>query len=265
MILPRDEFNETLIRNVHPEDWKNPEPTGKYDLVAIGAGTAGLISAAGAAGLGAKAALIERGHLGGDCLNVGCVPSKSLLRSAHVAAEVRDAGRFGVRVEGEVDVDFAAVMRRMREVRAGISKVDSAERYSGELGVDVFLGDARFTSPTTVEVGGVTLRFKKAVVATGARPFVPPIPGLAEAGYLTNETVFDLTELPRRLLVLGGGPIGCELSQAFRRFGAEVTLVEMTPQFLSREDPDAAQILRNSFERDGVDVRLETTATKVAT
>ena len=265
MILPRDEFNEALIRNVHPEDWKNPEPTGKYDLVAIGAGTAGLISAAGAAGRGAKAALIERAHMGGDCLNVGCVPSKALLRSAHVAAEVRDAGRFGVRVEGEVEVDFAAVMRRMREVRAGISPVDSVARYTDELGVDVYLGDARFTSPTTIEVGGATLRFKKAVVATGARPLVPPVPGLTEAGYLTNETIFNLTELPRRFLVLGGGPIGCELSQAFRRFGAEVTLIEMSPQFLSREDPDAAQILRNAFERDGVDVRLETTVTKVAT
>jgi pyruvate/2-oxoglutarate dehydrogenase complex dihydrolipoamide dehydrogenase (E3) component len=264
MIEPRDEWNEALIANLHPADWQNPTPDGTYDLVAIGAGTAGLISASGAAGLGAKVALIERGNMGGDCLNVGCVPSKSLLRSAHVAAEVRDAGRFGVRVPEGVEIDFPAVMARMRRVRAEISPVDSVHRYSKELGIDVFLGDARFSGPRSVEVGNATLRFKKAVVTSGARAFVPPIDGLADAGYLTNETIFDLTELPRRLLVIGGGPIGSELSQAFRRFGAEVTLVEMGAQFLGREDPDAAAVLRAAFERDGIDVRLETTVSKVA-
>lgn len=264
MILPRDEFNEALLRNVRPEDWKNPKPTGKYDLVAIGAGTAGLISAAGAAGLGARVALIERAQLGGDCLNAGCVPSKALLRSAHVAAEVRDAARFGVRAPaGAVDVDFAAVMRRMREVRARISRVDSVDRFSGELGVDVYLGDARFADPKTIHVDGTPLHFKKAVVATGARPLVPPVPGLSEAGTLTNETIFNLTQLPRRLLVLGAGPIGCELSQAFRRFGADVTLVEMSPHLLGGEDLDAIQILSKAFARDGIDVRLGTTVKKV--
>jgi len=264
MTLLDDERDRELLRNVHPPDWTNPEHRDLYDLVAIGGGTAGLISAAGAAGLGARAALIEREHLGGDCLNVGCVPSKSLLRSAHVAAEIRDAERFGVRAAGPVEVDFGAVMRRMREIRARISPVDSAARYSGELGVDVFFGHARFTGPRSLEVGGRTLRFKRAVVATGARAAVPPVDGLADAGFLTNESVFDLTELPRRLLVLGGGPIGCELSQAFRRFGAEVTLVEQAPQFLGREDPDAAAVLRAAFERDGIDVRLETSVSKVA-
>jgi pyruvate/2-oxoglutarate dehydrogenase complex dihydrolipoamide dehydrogenase (E3) component len=262
-IEPRDEWNEALIRNVHPEAWQNPVASGKYDLVAIGAGTAGLVSAAGAAGLGAKVALIERAHLGGDCLNVGCVPSKALLRSAHVAAEMRDAGRFGVRVPAGVEVDFAEVMRRMREVRAGISPVDSVDRFTNELGVDVFLGDARFTGDREIEVGGQTLRFKKAVVATGGRAVVPPIDGLADAGFLTNETIFNLTELPGRLLVVGGGPIGCELSQAFRRFGAEVTVVEQGPQFLSREDPDAAEILRQALVHDGIDIRLETRLSKV--
>jgi pyruvate/2-oxoglutarate dehydrogenase complex dihydrolipoamide dehydrogenase (E3) component len=262
MMQPRDEWNEALLRNVRPADWKNPEPSGPYDLVAIGAGTAGLVSAAGAAGLGARVALIERALLGGDCLNVGCVPSKSLLRSAHVAAEVRRAGALGVRVSG-VEVDFAAVMQRMRQVRAGLSPSDSVQRFSGELGVDVYLGDARFTGKASLEVAGTTVRFRKAVVATGARAFVPPIEGLEQSGFLTNESVFDLTELPRRLLVLGGGPIGCELSQAFRRFGAAVTLVEMGPQFLAREDPDAAAVLRAAFERDGIDVRLGTTVAKV--
>jgi pyruvate/2-oxoglutarate dehydrogenase complex dihydrolipoamide dehydrogenase (E3) component len=263
MSLRDDAWDQALRRNVHPDDWTNPQPAPVYDLVVVGGGTAGLISASGAAGVGAKVALVEREHLGGDCLNVGCVPSKALLRSAHVVAEIRDAERFGVRVPGEATVDFTRVMTRMREVRASISPVDSAERYSKELGIDVFLGEARFTGPTRLEVGGATLRFKKAVVATGARPFVPPIDGLADAGYLTNETVFDLTELPRRLLVLGGGPIGCELSQAFRRFGSQVTLVEMGPQFLAREDPDAAALVEAAFARDGIDVRLSTTVTKV--
>ncbi len=265
MIDPRDEWNEALLRNVNPEDWKNPSPSGKYDLVAIGAGTAGLVSAAGAAGLGAKVALLERALLGGDCLNVGCVPSKSRLRSAHVATQVRGAGAFGVQGPDGLVVDFAEVMRRMRKVRAGISPLDSVQRFSAELGVDVFLGDARFVSGSEIEVNGQTLRFKKAVIATGARAMVPAVDGLVDAGFLTNETVFNLTELPRRLLVLGGGPIGCELSQAFRRFGAEVTLVEVAPQFLSREDPDAAEILHQALERDGVDIHLETSVSKVAT
>ncbi len=265
MIEPRDEWNEALLRNVHPEDWKNPSPSGKYDLVAIGAGTAGLVSAAGAAGLRAKVALLERALLGGDCLNVGCVPSKSLLRSAHVATQVREAGAFGVQVPDGLVVDFAEVMRRMRKVRAGISPLDSVQRFSAELGVDVFLGDARFVSGSEIEVNGQTLRFKKAVIATGARAMVPAVDGLVDAGFLTNETIFNLTELPRRLLVLGGGPIGCELSQAFRRFGAEVTLVEVAPQFLSREDPDAAEILHQALARDGVDIHLETSVSKVAT
>ena len=264
-LQPLDGHNQTLLANVHPPDWKNPEPASRYNLVVIGAGTAGLVSAAGAAGLGARVALVERHLMGGDCLNVGCVPSKALLRSAHLAAEMKRAGEFGVGVglEREARVDFFEVMERMRRIRAQISENDSVRRFRDELGVDVFLGSARFTGPDAIEVDGKTLRFKRAIVATGARPALPPIDGLAEVGYLTNESVFSLTELPRRLLVLGGGPIGCELSQAFRRFGAEVTLVEAGRQFLPREDPDAAQILARSFERDGVEVRLDTKLVKV--
>jgi len=262
-ILPRDEHNEELQSNVHPRDWTNPEPKSRYDLVVIGAGTAGLICASGAAALGADVALIERRWMGGDCLNVGCVPSKAILRSAHAAGEVRRAARFGVKVTGEVEVEFAAVMERMRELRSRISKVDSTARYRDELGVDVFLGDAAFSGNDSVTVDGKVLKFKKAVIATGGRPIEAPIPGLAEAGYLTNESVFSLTELPKRLLVVGGGPIGCELAQAFRGFGSEVTLVEMAPQFLGREDADAARILLETFTRQGIDVRLETTVSKV--
>ncbi len=261
-VLPRDEHNSALVHNVHPADWKNPEPAPRYNLVVIGAGTAGLVTAAGAAGLGAKVALVERLFMGGDCLNVGCVPSKCLISSSRAYADVRDAGRYGIRVPGGAEADFAAVMERMRKLRAQISDNDSAARFR-DLGVDVFLGEANFSASDTVEVDGKTLRFKKAVIATGARAIELPIEGLAEAGYLTNETVFSLTERPRRLAVLGAGPLGCELAQAFRRLGCEVVLVEVAPQILIREDPDAARIVANALERDGIDIRLDTTITRV--
>ncbi len=262
-VSPRDEFNNKLIANVHPPEWRNPEPAPRYNLVVIGAGTAGLVTAAGAAGLGARVALIERNLMGGDCLNVGCVPSKSVIRSSRVCAEIQDAHKFGVSVSGHVEADFGAVMERMRRIRAGISYHDSAERFK-ELGVDVFLGDARFSGPDMVEVAGKTLRFKKAVIATGARAIAPPIEGLQATGYLTNETVFNLTELPRRLLVIGGGPIGCELAQAFARLGSEVTIVEVGWHFLSREDRDAADILARALERGGIQIRLNTSVKRVS-
>jgi pyruvate/2-oxoglutarate dehydrogenase complex dihydrolipoamide dehydrogenase (E3) component len=193
--------------------------------------------------------------MGGDCLNVGCVPSKALLRAARAAADVRDAGAFGVEVPPGVRVNFPAVMERMRRLRASLSPTDSAARFRG-LGVDVFLGEARFTSRDTVEVGGTPLRFRKAVIATGARAAAPDVPGLAEAGYLTNETVFTLTELPRRLAVIGAGPIGCELAQAFARFGSEVWLLGRAAQVLPREDADAAALVEASLRRDGIRMRL---------
>ncbi len=254
-VPPDDAYNRALVANVHPPDWVNPEPAARYNLVVIGAGTAGLVSAAGAAGLGARVALVERELLGGDCLNVGCVPSKALLRCARAAADVRDAGRFGVEVPAGARVNFPAVMERMRRLRAEISPHDSAARFRG-LGVDVFLGQARFTGPDVVEVGGKLLRFSKAVIATGARAARPPIPGLDEAGYLTNETVFALTELPRRLAVIGAGPVGCELAQAFARFGAEVTLLGNRPQLLPREDREAAALVEASLKRDGIKLLL---------
>ncbi len=254
-VPPMDEHNQALVSNVHPADWVNPEPAPRYNLVVIGAGTAGLVSAAGAAGVGAKVALIERSLLGGDCLNVGCVPSKCLIRAARAFADVRDAHEFGVRVGEAVEVDFPAVMERMRRLRSRISHNDSARRFQ-QLGVDVFLGEGRFNGPDSIEAGGRTLRFKKAVLATGARAAAPPIPGLAETGYLTNETVFSLTRLPRRLAVIGAGPIGCELSQAFRRFGSEVSLLETKSHILMREDQDAAEVLQRSILRDGVNLVL---------
>ena len=263
-VLPKDKHNTTLVDNVHPHDWKNPEPASRYNLVVIGGGTAGLVTAAGAAGLGAKVALVERHYMGGDCLNVGCVPSKCLIRSSRVFADIRDAEPFGMRAANGADVDFAAVMERMRRLRAKISFHDSVKRFD-ELGIDIFLGDGRFSGPDTVEVEGKTLRFKKAVIAAGARATMPPVEGLAEAGYLTNETVFSLTERPKRLAVLGAGPLGCELAQTFRRLGSEVVLIEMAPQILIREDPDAARIVAEALKRDGIDIRLESTINRVLT
>jgi pyruvate/2-oxoglutarate dehydrogenase complex dihydrolipoamide dehydrogenase (E3) component len=251
---PYDEHNQNLMKNVHPFDWTNPEPDGKYNMVVIGAGTAGLVTAAGTAGLGGKVALIERDLMGGDCLNIGCVPSKALIRAARAVADVRAADQFGVQVPDGVRVDFPAIMERMRRLRAGISKHDSVRRFS-ELGMDVFLGSARFTSPDAVEVDGKALKFSRACIATGSRPLGLPIPGLAEAGFLTNETVFSLTELPRRLGVIGAGPIGCELAQSFARFGSDVILIESMHGIMPKEDPRAAEVVEKIMEKDGVKLR----------
>ncbi len=250
-LIPYDEFNLQLEADVHPRDWKNPTPSGRYNLVVIGAGTAGLVSAAGAAGLGAKVALIERNLMGGDCLNVGCVPSKGVISAARAAATVRNAGEFGVHIPGDVQVDFGAVMQRMRRLRARISPNDSAQRFR-DLGVDVYFGDARFINSDTIEVDGTRLNFKRAVIATGARAAAPPIPGLDSVEYLTNETLFSLTELPRRLGVIGAGPVGCEMAQSFAQFGSEVFLVESERGILPREDRDAAEIVQRRMMRDGV-------------
>jgi len=255
LVQPFDTYNQALLENVHPPEWVNPEPRDRYHLVVLGAGTAGLVSAAGAAGLGARVALIERRLLGGDCLNYGCVPSKAMISAARAWHEARTAAdRFGgPQAVGEGD--FAAVMERMRRLRAGISRHDSASRFR-DLGIDVFIGEGRFVSGDAIEVGGSRLRFRRAIIATGARPFVPPIPGCEEGCFLTNETVFTLTELPRRFGVIGGGPIGCELAQTFARFGSQVTLFDMAPHVLIREDADAAGIVQESMVRDGVDLQL---------
>jgi len=260
-VLPRDAWNDELVRNAHPPAWVNPAPAERYNLVVLGGGTAGLITALGAAGLGAKVALVEERLLGGDCLNVGCVPSKCLIRSSRAAADARDAATYGMRA-GAGEPDFAAVMERMRRLRSGISRHDSAERLRG-LGVDVFFGHGCFESGDAVRVGGQTLRFRKAAICTGARPVVPQAPGLFEAGFLTNETVFSLTACPPRLAVFGAGPLGCELAQAFSRLGAQVTIIERHGHLLAREDPDAAKLLAESFRRDGIEVLLDTDVRRV--
>ena len=253
-VKPADEFNKKLVENAHPPDWINPKSAGRYNLIVIGAGTAGLVAAAGAAILGARVALIERHLTGGDCLNYGCVPSKALIRSARAAHAVAEAPEFGIEATPP-KIEFADVMRRVRRVRAEIAPNDSVQRFAG-LGVDVFLGHGHFTGKRSLEVEGQRLEFRKAIIATGARAAVLPIPGLADAGYLTNETVFSLTALPRRLIVIGGGPIGCELAQTFVRLGSQVSLVSDIPRLLPKEDTDVAALLEQQFRREGIELIL---------
>jgi pyruvate/2-oxoglutarate dehydrogenase complex dihydrolipoamide dehydrogenase (E3) component len=220
--------------------------------VVIGAGSAGLVTAYVAAAAKARVTLIEREKMGGDCLNTGCVPSKAIIRSAKIAAYIRRAGEFGLDA-GPLRVDFPRVMQRVRDVIARVEPHDSAARYT-RLGVDCVNGSARITSPWTVEVNGRSLSTRSIVIATGGRPFVPTVPGLVNTGYLTSDTIWQLDTLPRRLLVLGGGPIGCELAQAFRRLGSEVTLVQRGPRLLPREDAAVSEALIARFTADGIRV-----------
>lgn len=256
-ISPMDEYNQELLANVHPPDWANPNPADIYDLVVIGAGTAGLVTAKGAAGLdiGLKVAMIEKNLMGGDCLNVGCVPSKCLIRSSRVVADMKESLPYGIQSPENIKVDFSAVMERMRQVRTKISPVDSAIAAK-KAGVDVFFGEASFASENTITVNGQTLKFKKAVIAAGARAVRPKIEGIEEVGYLTNENVFSLSELPRRLAVIGGGPIGCELAQAFHRLGSEVILFHKSSHLLNKEDPDAAEVVQQTFVKEGIQLIL---------
>jgi pyruvate/2-oxoglutarate dehydrogenase complex dihydrolipoamide dehydrogenase (E3) component/uncharacterized membrane protein YdjX (TVP38/TMEM64 family) len=237
--------------------WQRP---AKFDrnLVVIGAGSAGLVSAYIAAAVRAKVTLVEQHRMGGDCLNTGCVPSKALIKTAKVLSLARRGKSFGLK-NTEIEFDFADVMQRVQRVVRQIEPHDSAERYRS-LGVEVLQGHAKITSPWTVEVDGRPLTTRAIVIAAGARPFVPPIPGIESVEVLTSDTLWDLRELPRRLLVLGGGPIGCELAQAFARLGSQVTVVEMQPRLLVREDEDVSEMLRKRFVEEGIDVRLGHTA-----
>ncbi len=261
-LLPHDADDRRLLEQVHPSSWQNPTPASRYHLVVIGAGTAGLVTAAAAAGLGARVALIERHLMGGDCLNVGCVPSKAVIRAARAWSEGRQGQRrFGAPAPAG-DGDFAAVMSRLRRLRADMSPVDGAPRFR-DLGVDVFLGDAAFVGPDAVEVEGQRLKFRRAVIATGARAAVPPIPGLADVPFYTNESIFTLTARPTHLVVVGAGPIGCELAQAFARLGTHVTLVNRDVQLMPREDAEAAAIVEAALREDGVTVLQETSVLRV--
>ncbi|MEX2445073.1 MAG: mercuric reductase [Alkalispirochaeta sp.] len=274
-MLPDDTYNRHLLDNVHPLDWANPEPSGTYNLVVLGGGTAGLISAAVAASMGARTALIERGFLGGDCLNVGCVPSKGLIRGARGQAELewlQETGliSFGTGAAGSLpQVAFTTVMERLRRIRSEMSGHDSATRYRDEFGVDVYIGEGTFSGRTLITVTGDDgttreLSFSKAVIATGARAAAPPIPGLDSTPYLTNESLFTLTELPESLVIIGAGPIGCEMAQSFARLGSRVELVEVAPRILPREDLDVANVVHQELEAAGVTVHVQASVSGVS-
>lgn len=253
------------LGELDPSVWESDDltpPDGTaWDLLVVGGGTAGLVAAKTATGFGASVLLIERDRIGGDCLWTGCVPSKALLSAAHAAQDARTAVRYGIGVEG-VTVDFPAVMAHVRQAIATIEPTDSPAAMRAA-GVSAAHGSAQFTSPNTAAVDGVPVRFRQALVATGAAPAMPPIPGLAGAGPLTNESVFGLTQLPGRLLVLGGGSIGCELGQAFARLGSQVGIVEAADRLLVREDPDAAELVTRALVGDGVVVRTGVAVTAV--
>jgi len=256
-IEPMDEYNQKLVSYVHPPDWINTQPKDYYDLVVIGGGTAGLVTAAGAAGLdiGLKVALVEKHLMGGDCLNFGCIPSKCIIRSSRVVGEVWKAKTLGINISQEIEVDVSSVMQRMRKVRSQISHHDSLQRFQ-KLGIDIFLGEARFLDNDKIEVEKKTLKYKKAIIATGARAMRPSIAGIEEVGFLTNETVFSLTQLPQRFAIIGGGPIGCELAQAFHRLGSQVIIFHNHSHILNKEDIEAAEIIQNTFIKEGIQLVL---------
>ena len=255
--VPIDQNDHQLIELTRPADWSNPASGQTYDLVVIGGGPAGLVSAVIAAGLGAKTALVERHRLGGDCLHTGCVPSKALLASAK-AIHLRQQSSEATNTPGASgETDFSQIMQRMREVRLRLANHDSAQRLQ-QLGIDVFFGPARFENRQTISVQESQIAFRRCILATGSRPAIPNISGLDQTNYLTNETLFSLTELPSRLSIIGAGPIGVEMAQAFRRFGSQVTLIDQAPRLLPGEDAEASQLLLEQFKREGIQLHLKT-------
>jgi len=257
--LDRDD-RAALIRRVRPQDWCNPPPREIYDLVVVGAGPAGIEAAQYARRLGLTIALVERNQLGGNSLNAGSIPSKTLIHSARLCAQIRDAAEFAVSSPTELKLDFAALKARMMRVRARIAEYHAVDRLLHD-GVEIFFGEAQFSGPSKVTLDAISLHFKKAIVATGARPNPSNFPGLDDVGYRTSTNIFDMPELPQRLVVIGGGPLGCELAQAFCRLGSRVTIIQNDPKFLPREERDAAELLSESMARDGVSIMLNTTVT----
>lgn len=257
-----DEFSRKFQKDLFPSDWKNPKPIAKYDLLVVGGGPGGMTAATVARGLNAQVALVEKDHLGGECLNFGCIPSKALLRSSRLAAEIRRAADFGFEIPKNWEVDFGAIMRRVHRLQAKISPHDSADHFK-KLDIDVFLGAGRFIGPNQMDVGGQTITFKKAIIATGTQPVPLKISGLNESDYLTNQTIFQLSTLPPRIAVIGGGPIGCELSQAFLRFGSQVTFITHGLNLLPKDDLIATERLQNVLEKEGMQILAQSQVQRV--
>jgi pyruvate/2-oxoglutarate dehydrogenase complex dihydrolipoamide dehydrogenase (E3) component len=246
-----DEFTEKLTQNVFPSNWKNPKPSEIYDLVVIGGGPGGLTAASIARDLHAKVAIVEKNHLGGECLSAGCIPSKALIRCSRLAAEIHEASKYGIEVPPGWKVDFGAVMRHVHQLQATLSPHDAASHFQ-KLGIDIFLGAGHFISPSQLEVGGQVINFKKAIVVTGTQPIPLSVSGIEPSDYLTNQNIFTLSSLPRRLVTIGGGPINCELSQAFCRLGSQVTLITRGDTLLSKDESMATERLQKVIEMEGV-------------
>mmetsp|Transcript_15925 Transcript_15925/g.24602 ORF Transcript_15925/g.24602 Transcript_15925/m.24602 type:complete len:264 (+) Transcript_15925:520-1311(+) len=262
-----------MLDNVRPTFWSDPVALqnagqqgkkAEYDLVVIGGGTAGMVTAAAASIYGAKTCMIERHMIGGDCLVTGCVPSKALLKSAQVAKQLKSSTKFGIELEAPPQINFGKVMDRVRKLRADVSKHDAAEKFSNTYGFDLAMGQAEFTSPKSIAVNGVELSFVRACIASGGRPKIPSdIIGLDQVKYYTSDTIFNLTELPKRMVILGGGAIGCELGQAFSLLGSEVTIVHKHAKLLPTEDDFASEILMTELRADGVTLELNSSVTEV--
>lgn len=239
-----DPLNLELLDCVRPVRWSDPVPeSGKYNLIAIGAGAGGLVSALGCAGVGGKVAIFEKAMFGGDCLNTGCVPSKAFIKAAKMAHIVKNSAQYGIST-GQVDVDFGKVMESVRRKRTHIGHHDAVERFIRIYGIDCFLGEAKFLDKETVECNGKKIKFARAVVATGGRPRQLTCPGIESVKTYTSENIFNMTELPKKVVIVGGGPIGSELGQSFQRLGSEVTFLLRGPNFLGKEDPEAAETIK---------------------
>jgi pyruvate/2-oxoglutarate dehydrogenase complex dihydrolipoamide dehydrogenase (E3) component len=252
---------DIYLDRVRPDTWRNPTPRSSYDLVVVGGGPAGIAAAEFAVKSGHSVALIERNRLGGNSLNAGSVPSKAIISTARIFSNMRDAEELGAPISPEPAPDFAKVAERMRRIRARVAAYHSAAKLA-QLGIDVFFGEARFLDRKSISVGSAQIEFAKSLIATGARPKPPDnIPGLERVGYHTSATIFDMPQLPKRIAVIGGGPLGCEMAQALSRLGAHVTIIQNDPKFLPREERDAAEILSRVMARDGVEIRLNTTVT----